>query len=157
MHQAALAQFERFRREWDKYMRGQLRVKKDSEVTAEDRHQSHLILFGDPGSNRLIADAMAKLPFEWTPDSLKLGGQRLDPGTHLPMLIQSSPFQDGRYVVLNSGHTFHEADFKGTNALLYPRLGDYAVVKPTPTVRDPAAFEVVTAGLFDEKWQVPKK
>ena len=57
----------------------------------------------------------------------------------------------------NSGDTFHEADFKGTNALLYPRLGDFAVVKPTPTEKDPAAFEVVTAGLFDELWNFPKK
>ena len=57
------------------------------------------------------------------------------------------------YVVLNSGHTFKEADLKGTNALLYPRLGDWAVIKPTPTAKDPAAYEVVAAGLFDENWQ----
>ena len=61
------------------------------------------------------------------------------------------------YVVLNSGHTFKEADLKGTNALLYPRLGDWAVIKPTPTEKDPAAYEVVAAGLFDENWQFPKK
>jgi len=35
----------------------------------------------------------------------------------------------------------------GTNALLYPRLGDYAIVKPATT-------EVVRAGLFDDHWQV---
>ena len=40
---------------------------------------------------------------------------------------------------------------------LYPRLGDYAIVKPAPTAKDLAAFDVVTAGLFDEHWQVPKK
>ena len=61
------------------------------------------------------------------------------------------------YVVINSGHTFKEADLKGTNALLYPRLGDWAVIKPTPTDTDPAAYEVVAAGLFDENWQFPKK
>ena len=60
------------------------------------------------------------------------------------------------YVVINSGHTFKEADLKGTNALLYPRLGDWAVIKPTPTEKDPAAYEVVAAGLFDENWQFAK-
>jgi len=57
-------------------------------------------------------------------------------------------------VVLNTGHTFHEAEFKGTNAQLYPRLGDYAILKPTPTKKDEAAYEVIHAGLFDESWKV---
>jgi predicted esterase len=153
----AEAQFERFRREWDKYMRGNLVVKKDTEVTDEDREYRSLILFGDPGSNSLIAKAMEKMPFKWTPDSLLFESKEYDAANQLPMVIQPSPFGRGRYIVLNSGHTFHEADFKGTNALLYPRLGDYAVVKPTPTEKDPAAFEVITAGLFDENWQFPKK
>ena len=156
MHRAALAQLERFQREWDKYMRGVLPVKKDTEVTDDDK-KKNLILFGDPDSNRLIADALKTMPFEWTASSLNLDGKNYDPKSHLPMLIQSSPFSAHSYVVFNSGHTFHEADFKGTNALLYPRLGDFAVVKPTPTDKDPAAFEVIVAGLFDEQWQFPKK
>jgi predicted esterase len=154
---AALAQLDRFRREWDKYMRGVLPVKKDTEVTDEDKRHCHLILFGDPGSNALIREALPKLPLKWTTDALELGGVRYEAATHLPLAIQPGPYGNGRYVVLNSGHTFHDADFRGTNALLYPRLGDYAIVKPTPTAKDPAAFEVVTAGLFDERWQLPKK
>ncbi len=138
-------------------MRGILPVKKDTEVSDEDMKNKNLILFGDPGSNSLIAKVMSKMPFSWTPESLQFAGRGLDPATCLPMLIQPSPFAGDRYIVLNSGHTFHEADFKGTNALLYPRLGDYAVVKPTPTAKDPAAFEVITAGLFDENWQFSKK
>ena len=153
---AAQAQLERFRREWDKYMRGTLAVKKDNEVTEDDLRRKNLILFGDPSSNSLIARAMSKLPIKWTANELVFGEAKYDPSTHLPMLIYPNPLGSW-YVVLNSGHTFHEADFKGTNALLYPRLGDYAVVKPTPTAYDPAAFEVVTAGLFDESWQFPKK
>ena len=59
-------------------------------------------------------------------------------------------------MVLNSGHTFHEDAFQGTNALLYPRLGDYALLQLAPTERDPLATKVVTAGLFDEFWKLPK-
>jgi pimeloyl-ACP methyl ester carboxylesterase len=157
VNRAALAQLDRFRREWDKYMRGALPVKKDTEVLDEDKRGCHLVLFGDPGSNTLIRQALPRLPLRWTSDSLELGGAAYDPKDHLPVLVYPSPFGSGRYIVLNTGHTFHAADFQGTNALLYPRLGDYAIAKPTPTAKDPAAFEVVTAGLFDEHWQVPKK
>jgi hypothetical protein len=157
MHKAAIAQLERFRREWDKWMRGTLIVKKDTEITADDKRDKNLILFGDPGSNRLIADALPKLPIQWTDKTVAYGDSNFDAAAHLPMLIQPSPFGSNRYIVLNSGHTFHEAEFKATNAQLYPRLGDYAVVKPTPTEKDPAAFEVITAGLFDEDWKFTKK
>jgi hypothetical protein len=157
MHRAAMAQLERFRREWDKWMRGELIVRKDTELTDRERRTRALILFGDPGSNKVIAEVLPNLPLRWTATELELGGKTYDPDTHLPMMIQGARLYPGSYVVLNSGHTFHEADFKGTNALLYPRLGDYAVVKPAPTDKDPAAFEVVTAGLFDETWQVPKQ
>jgi predicted esterase len=154
---AAEAQLDRFRREWDKYMRGQLVIRSDVDVKEADVASGNIILFGDPGNNLVIARLLRRgFPLKWTATELELGGTKYDPSTHLPMLIYPNPLGKG-YVVLNSGHTFHEADFKGTNALLYPRLGDYAVVKPTPTAKDPAAFEVVTAGLFDESWQLPKK
>jgi predicted esterase len=157
MHDAAMKQLERFRREWDKYMRGELRIKKDTEVTTADREVCNLILFGDAGSNALIGKAIADSPVSWSKDRLEIGGAKFDPATHLPMLILPSAYGFKNYVVLNSGHTFHAAEFQGTNAQLYPRLGDYAIVKPTPTAKEPAAFEVITAGLFDENWQVPKK
>jgi hypothetical protein len=157
MHKASMAQFERFRKEWDKWMRAELPVVKDTDLRNSDRGET-LILFGDPGSNKVIARALPQLPLVWTRTDLNMSSAKADPKTHLPMLIHPNPESpENHYVVLNSGHTFHEADFQGTNALLYPRLGDYAVVKPTPTAKDPAAFDVVTAGLFDEKWQFPKK
>ena len=73
------------------------------------------------------------------------------------MLIYPNPLNPKKYVVLNSGHTFHEAEFKGSNALLFPRLGDYAVVRPMPTEKEPAVFEVMKSGIFDEAWQFSEK
>ena len=46
----------------------------------------------------------------------------------------------------NSGHTFGEKEFRGTNALLFPRLGDYAVVAPDGAV--------AVSGFFNENWQL---
>ena len=54
--------------------------------------------------------------------------------------------------MINSGHTFHEAEFRGTNAFLFPRLGDYAVLRFGPGQDEP---EVVEAGFFDEEWKLP--
>ncbi|MCZ2344149.1 MAG: hypothetical protein LC104_20495 [Bacteroidales bacterium] len=143
------ASLSRFGKEWDKWMRGTLPM--------GDKLTGNLVLFGDPRSNPLIAKVLPKLPITWTQDKLIVNGITYDARTHVPVLIYPNPLNPKRYVVLNSGHTFHDADFRGTNALLYPRLGDWAVLKPTPTKDDPAAVEVVVAGLFDENWQFSKK
>jgi hypothetical protein len=151
------ASLKRFVDEWDKYFRGELQVKEDTDVTPVDLQSRQLILFGDPASNSLIAQALDSLPLVWTKEQITLGGKSFGAAEHVPALIYPSPFHTGLYVVLNSGHTFHAADFQGTNALLYPRLGDYAILKPTPTEKEPAAATVELAGLFDDSWRTEKK
>ncbi len=141
---------------WDKYFRGALPMLKPDDYNTKG--SANLVLFGNPDTNPVIAKALPKLPITWTKDELVVNGVKYDPKTHVPVLIYPNPLTNySSYVVINSGHTFKEADLKGTNALLYPRLGDWAVIKPTPTEKDPAAYEVVAAGLFDENWQFPKK
>jgi hypothetical protein len=156
VHDHAEGNLRRFSKEWDRFFRGEIAVKDDVNVTAEDIASKNLILFGDPGSNRLIAQALDGLPVQWTKKSVTLGEWTGDATNHVPALIFPSPLNTERYVVINSGHTFHEKDFLGTNALLYPRLGDYALLKMTPTEKDGLAVEVVGAGLFDEFWKVKK-
>jgi hypothetical protein len=146
-----------FGKNWSRFFRGSLPTKAPGDVTEEDTQLRNLILFGDAESNPLIAKVLPKLPIKWTKDELEVNGVKYDAKTHVPVLIYPNPLNPNRYVVINSGHTFRKADLKGTNALLYPRLGDWAVLKPTPTKDDPAAYEVVAAGLFDEFWQFPKK
>jgi predicted esterase len=146
------ANLERFREEWEKYLRGSLPVKRDDEVTDEDIARRHLILFGDPGSNSIIAQVLDGLPLTWTKEQVRLGNKSFAAKEHVPVLIYPSPLNPSRYVVLNSGHTFHACVFRETNALLYPRLGAYAVLKVTGG--DTPGAEVVTAGLFDDYWRI---
>jgi predicted esterase len=153
----AEANLERFQREWVKFLRGKLPIKLDTEVTDDDIAGKHLILFGDPASNSLIADVLEDLPLKWTRDTIQVGGQSFDAAEHVPVLIYPNPLNPQRYVVLNSGHTFHAAAFLGTNALLYPRLGDYAVLKLTGTEKDPLGATVAVSGLYDDYWQLPTK
>jgi dienelactone hydrolase len=124
---------EQFRQEWAKYMRGEVRIKDDKAVTDDDIQRYHLVLFGDPQSNRLIKK-VAPMLMRWPLAPL------------VPVLIAPNPLNPARYVVFNSGHTFHEEEFKGTNALLYPRFGDYALIEPV-------LRRVVRGGLFDTEWR----
>ncbi len=91
----------RFTGDWSRYFRGDLRIKDDVEVTDEDIEQNHLILFGDPGSNRLIARVLPALPLTWTATEVKLDGT-FPAADHAPVLIQPNPLNRLRYVVINS-------------------------------------------------------
>jgi hypothetical protein len=148
----------RFAYEWPRYFRGELPVKDDTAVTAEDVRRCNLILFGDPGSNRWIARVLPQLPLRWTRAEVRLGRGRYPAADHAPVLIQPNPLAEGRYVVLNSGHTFHEKELASLNYLLFPRLGDWAVLKvgglapKGPSA--PLGERVLRAGLFDEDWNL---
>ncbi len=144
----AAESLKRFGSEWDKFLRGKL--------PSEPTEDKNLVLFGDPQSNPTTAKVLPKLPITWTKEKLVVNGVEYDPKTHVPVMIYPNPLSPGKYVVLNSGHTFHADAFQGTNALLYPRLGDWAVLKVNPTDKDPAAAEVVAGGLFDEFWRFKK-
>lgn len=155
--QYAEANLKRFHDEWNKYFRGNLPIKDDVEIKAEDIATRHLILFGDPASNSLIEQVVSSLPLKWDAKQISFAGKNVSAADHVPVLIYPSPLNARRYVVLNSGHTFHAAEFQGTNAQLYPRLGDYAVLKLAPKDKDALHTEIVTAGLFDDFWQLEKK
>jgi hypothetical protein len=150
------ADLKRFEKEWSKFLRGELPIKDDVDVTSEDIAGKHLILFGDPGSNTLIAQVVDGLPLRWTQEEITFAGRRAGAAEHVPVLIYPNPLNASRYVVLNSGHTFHAPEFQGTNALLYPRLGDYALLKLNPAANSALAADVVHAGLFDDFWRIPK-
>jgi dienelactone hydrolase len=144
------ARLERFHYEWSKFWRGQLPVKSDTEVTADDIAGRHLILFGDPASNSLIAQVLDGLPLEWNRDQVRFAGRVVSAERHLPVLIYPNPLNAQRYVVLNTGHTIPTGDYTKTNALLFPRFGDYALLR----AGENGAEEVVTAGLFDDAWAI---
>jgi dienelactone hydrolase len=150
------ARLERFEFEWSKYWRGQLPVKLDVDVTNNDIANRNLILFGDPSSNSLIAQVLDGLPMDWSKEELCLAGKKVAADRHLPVLIYPNPLNPQRYVVLNSGHTFPTGDYDKTNALLYPRLGDFALLKLAGDGEQLQPAEVVTAGLFDEYWGTTK-
>jgi dienelactone hydrolase len=129
-----------------KWLRGSIRVKDDRAVGAADIASHNLILFGDPGSNSVMARVLPKLPLRWSKQEIAIGAQRFDASSHVPVLIYPNPLNPKRYVVINSGHTFGDEDFRGTNAWLYPRIGDYAVMTTNG--------DIVMSGFFNEDWRL---
>ncbi len=152
------ATLKRFASDWQRFFRGELSIKDDTAVTEEDVKRCNLILFGDPGSNRWINKVLPRMPIRWTPEELRLGKERYTAADHAPVLIQPNPLASGRYVVINSGHTFHEKELASLNYLLFPRLGDWAVLKVSDKVPEKPSEAlddvVIRAGFFDEQWQL---
>ncbi|GAC1467196.1 MAG: prolyl oligopeptidase family serine peptidase [Gemmatimonadaceae bacterium] len=139
--------FETFQSQFAKWMRGDIRVKNDTAVSAGDIANFNLILFGDPGSNSLIAKMMGKMPIQWTRGEITVGSQKFPAADHAVVMIYPNPLSPQRYVVLNTGHTFNANRIQaGSESEFYPRLGDYAVLSTDGTV--------ATAGLFNENWQL---
>ena len=154
------ASLRRFAYEWNRYFRGELPVKDDTAVTEADLRRYNLVLFGDPGSNPWIGKVLPKLPIRWTKEELGVGKARYPAADHMPVLIAPNPFPEagGRYVVLNSGHTFHEKELASLNYLLFPRLGDWAVLKVGDKLparpSEPLEEQVIRAGFFNERWEL---
>lgn len=145
----------RFEREFDKWMRGKAPVISDADLTEELIAGRNLILFGDPGSNRVLAQVLEQLPVQWTREGITVAGQTYSPATHGLALIYPNPLNPQRYVVINSGMTTHEGDFKGSNAWLFPKLGDAAVLKFEKS-KDGYAETTMWATLFDTAWKLPQ-
>ncbi len=136
---------ERIGMEWAKWMRADLPT-----ATGAQKGKS-VVLFGDPETNPAIKKINDKLPIRWSGADIVVGEQKFPSRDHTLAMIYPNPQDPDHYVVLNSGLTFGEKEFKGTNALLYPRLGDYAVIRKSDG-------KVMVAGIFDEQWRlVPEK
>ncbi len=149
----AAAEMSRAISEWRRQFRGEARVLDDEAVTDADIASHHLVLWGDPVSNKVLARIADKLPIGWTSEGVRVGEKTYPAATHAPILIHPNPLNPKRYVVLNSGFTFREADLV-SNARQTPKLPDWAVVnlEVPPSPRAPG--KVVDAGFFDESWKL---
>lgn len=153
-------ELDHFRRRWRELFRGEARVKTADEVTDDDIARYHLVVWGDPTSNAILArasaknDSLAPLPVYWNDAHLCLGHQPFDAATHVPAVIYPNPLNPSRYLVINSGLTFREAHDR-TNSQQTPKLPDFAIIDVSvpPTAQSPG--KIVEAGFFDDDWQLP--
>jgi pimeloyl-ACP methyl ester carboxylesterase len=135
--------------DWHGVFRGEARVKMDKDVTAADIAASNLVLWGDEASNAIIAQIAAKLPVKMGDGRIECNGKTFDLSHHVPVLIYPNPINPARYVVLNSGFTFHD---HSSNSKQIPKLPDYAVVDINGPRTVNINGAVMQAGFLDEGW-----
>lgn len=141
--------------EWVHFFRGEPRVKKDTEITAADFAAYNIVLFGDPSSNAIYKRIASRLPIVWRADGVVVGGRTFD-ANHAPVFIFPNPLNPKKYVVVNSGFTFHD---QSNNDMQSSKLPDWAVVditKPGNNYRYLPLF-VASQGFFDERWALPAR
>lgn len=138
---------------WKSLMRGEPRIKRDVDVTAQDMAKYHLVLWGDIQSNKLLARLMKhSLPVTWDQNSVKIGQEEWSADKHVPVAIMPNPESPDRYLVINSGLTFRDAHDK-TNSLQNPQLPDWAVVDISVPRSANGPGKVTAAGFFNDRWQ----
>jgi hypothetical protein len=164
-------EMQHFIERWRALMRGDVPVKKDTEITEDDIQSSNLVCFGDPDSNAIIRRAADKLPVTWQGKEIIAGKQKFAAESHVPALVYPNPLHtkrddipepapDGQiayldtpmYLVINSGLTFREAHDK-TNSQQNPKLPDWAVIDLTQLPDAKAPGRIAAAGFFDEEWK----
>ena len=136
---------------WRRQFRGEARVKDDKDISDADIAAHHLILWGDPSSNAILAKVAGKLPVKWGHDGVRLGETTYAADHHVPVLVYPNPLNPKRYIVVNSGFTFREYDYLN-NARQVPKLPDYAVIDVDVPVSSRAPGGIVATGFFTEEW-----
>ncbi len=138
--------------EWIHFFRAEPRVKNDTDVTAADIAGSHLVLFGDPSSNAVYRRIADRLPIRWRGDGVVVGLEKFS-SSHAPVFVYPNPLNPKKYVVINSGFTFHD---QANNAMQSPKLPDWAVVDTTKSGNNFRYLPlfVESQGFFDEAWKL---
>jgi len=138
--------------EWVHFFRGEPRVKSDTDISSDDIANNNLALFGDPSSNAVYRRIADRLPIRWTASGVTVGAEKFD-ANHVPVFIFPNPLNPKKYVVVNSGFTFHD---QSNNDMQSPKLPDWAVVdmtKPGNNYKYLPLF-VASQGFFDESWKL---
>jgi hypothetical protein len=143
------------RKRWSRTERGVLPVKDDRDVTEDDIRRFNLVVYGDPGSNRLLSELLPKmqsLDLRWTRDNLTLGARSFSAATHAPVLVYPNPSSPGRYVVVNG--ILPERAIRRSRSTtvmsMEPPIGDYAVVEVSGGAKRRDALAL--GGFFNESW-----
>ncbi len=149
----AESECQRAKFEWKRHFRGDARVFDPAGTESLGKDQ-HLVLFGTPKTNRLLAEIVKKLPIVWSESGLIVNGKKYSADEHTPVMIYPNPFSPSHYVVINSSFTFREYAYLN-NARQVPMLPDWAVVDVSSGANSQLPGDVLDAGFFDEQWLFP--
>jgi hypothetical protein len=138
---------------WRRHFRGHARLKDDSQIDEQDIANSNLVLWGDPGSNQVLARIADQLPIVWDEKQITVGDRHFPAESHAVIAIYPNPLNHQRYVVLNSSFTFREYAYLN-NARQVPKLPDWAIVDVRTAPDSLWPGKIADADFFDEAWRL---
>lgn len=83
-----------------------------------------------------------------------MGTQVWPASSHGLCLIFPNPLNRSKYIVLNTGHTFGEREFRASNAWLFPRLGDVGVLQLSQSSGGQTESSLIWSDVFGADWQL---
>ncbi len=139
-------------------------MKKDADITAADIAGRHLLVFGDPECNLVLARVENRLPIRWTRAALLAGERRLEGELVGAKFLYPNPLNPEKYVAVATG-TRPEALY--ALRIFHWQLPDYLVFGPeaarvgeVPYYDAGAEHQRIVegayrlAGFFDERWRL---
>ena len=111
------------------------------------------MLFGDPSSNAIYKRIAGPAADPMERRAVWSSGSETYSKDHAPVFIFPNPLNPKKYVVINSGFTFHD---QSNNDMQSPKLPDWAIVdttKPGNNYRYLPLY-VESQGFFDEAWKL---
>lgn len=134
-------------------------VKDDVDVTEDDLQTKHLVLYGNPKSNAVLARVLAagKLPVQFEDDAIVVDGQRFAGEDVGIKLIYPSPFNAERSVVIVAGVTWRGTLLSRHLPRFVPDIMVYDHRLATDYfTRVLQGRGVLYGNFFNEDWTLPK-
>lgn len=124
----------------------------DRDLTAEQRQNGHLVLYGTPGDNSVLDEVAAQLPIRVDGEALVVGEKRFQTKGVGTRFIYPNPKNPERYVIVQTAPTI-DGVRRGHN--LPDFVPDYVIYDAKTTAaraRLVPARAPLARGYFDAKW-----
>jgi predicted peptidase len=118
--------------------------------------EKHLVLIGNPKSNKILASMAKQLPVTWESDAIRVGKRRFMGKSVGISFIYPNPLAPHRYLLVHAG-----VGRRGTwlSAWLPRWLPDFMVYDDAVSVQRGGRLmdkrEALWAGYFDRQWRLP--
>ena len=122
--------------------------KDDVQISDADIRDSHLILFGDAKTNKIINQIEDQLPVKIEFDKITVKGKEYVGKKLLVNLIYPNPLNPKKYIVLISTNNMDYFDI-GEPELSLRGWYDYAVWQ----IKEKNEINLLDKGFFNEVWQ----
>jgi len=136
---------------------GRVEIIPDTLVTPEVVKRYNLILFGGPGTNRILQRIQKKLPIRMDPGGVTIGRVRV-PGRDLAVLfLYPNPLNPRRFVMIVGGNSKQGEKLAGVMGFFHSGAGVPDFLVYDASVRQKGWGGVRAAGFFDHYWRVQKE